>query len=105
MTVPAAWEALPSVLSSARSAHANSVAKMASPTMITIRPGPGSASKGDAGTDHRETERRDEHPLGVAPHPRENDDRPAQAEPVPERRRSDRRELVVADLGRSLLAQ
>ena len=44
MTEPAACDALPSVLSSARSAHANSVARMARPTMMTITPGPGRTS-------------------------------------------------------------
>ena len=44
VTAPAACDARPIVLSSARSAQANSVARIARPTMITTTPGPGSAS-------------------------------------------------------------
>ena len=72
--------------------------------MITITPGPG-GQHGDARTEHGEADCSDQHPLRVATDPGEDDDRPAKAESVPERRRWDRRQLVVAELGLSLLAQ
>ena len=66
---------------------------------------PGERQHRDARTEHDEAERGDEHALRVATDPREDDDRPAEAESIPEGRRSDRGQLVVADLGLGLLAQ
>ena len=73
--------------------------------MITTTPGPGRTSIATPAPTHGEPERGDEHPLRVATDPSQDDDRPAEAESIPEGRRSDRGQLVVADLGRGFLAQ
>ena len=63
--------------------------------MITITPGPGRASMATPAPSTVKPSDRDEHPLRVSADPAEDDDRAAKPEPIPERRRGDRRQLFV----------